>query len=1404
MDSKKRGVLVVLVLVLFIFNSLSVLSFTKYEDVEWYGDCDDPVEEECNAILKLTSYISSFNNYEGRGACGQKDGKELPKSFPSSIANGNTGCYLQIVEEEVSEDCGWAALKIGSVVGYTMIRALRLKNWLADSDNDDDDDARDLIDKKSFMIRGGSYANDELICDTDERWTRCSPGFHGEAVSWESEKVTTTFVCLPNIVGANIWMNIEDIDETVDRDEDGDPDYSDCAPDDGRVHGGFACAMDYNVLTDSEVEAEVEYEECDTVADCDQFPYEAKCDEDKSWCQYNFCLSNPADEICGDGIDNDCSEDLEGDAVYDLGDDDDCDLEEYKHSCENFCLSDDNHCSWIETNKENNCCGDDGLEDLGELEEGFDEDAGNYVCFNKELVGREETEFPESVWPNEPGPLGEDNRCSGQWCWVNALGDAKFNIYTINNYFSPPYDIVSNGAEWYQCQAEGPLPKLELPPDPDSDITEIKKNANRFYCYQEGNHWSWAECAGTPDVERGRINPGIKGRYGGEGLYTLPLKVGDEIQPEITDPEIYLDSRKYEDFYGDNYLFDFSGYDYFNFMVKFPGEINPPVDVRLEMYGRDGEELYFDKDVLSYTTNNPFFTDNFMHVQVPIPSDLQGVGFIKLKAEPTAMDMTVRNVYLSKESQDQLCSGQDAIEESSWLTDMDQADPRKEIDGEQLCTELFGLEAWLGDDEEVDLPEASCCGNTKSEYYAGSSDPLGENETNYGCWNSQPLADGERIMNVEYEVEYVNQEIVLDYPEEPFDVTLTMQSEATEASDTNGDSGPTYSCPEFVCGAEVAVGGCSQVFNDGCTGVTKTGPGETCTVSYEFCSVFGGCTLENKPFICEDTVYQINEISLEEETLYENKIINFNNPPLLIDELKLNKNDFASLTCTEGYSPCPGEEELVTSGYVRVVSNNPNVDVYLTTFYDLSNQLEEVTYQDFFQDKTTFYIMAELNENYQPIKTFNHENPTNTYTHSCNQDECLFPLPGEPPYTVTNLHPDLYDLYFVTEEGELPINQEATTDLSANIKAKRVAQQIIYNYPEDDDPQFYGCQAPAYLEEATDYLVNQPYCSYKSGKFCAFSTQHQEESGEIFPTINSWSDEPLTMVGYESVELTTESMEDFYNRIELNLKPYTENQDRNFTSIALPTRNIISNAEFKPKGSKEVPHWEFEISARDEEDALEQVDRGYKVILNQDEILRSERIAIPQNETLHFSANLSCQNTKITLSDKDGTATEPESFTNIFTDNNTALSIEFTGPCQIYQPLLQLLDDLGPVNYYKKPYQQAAEDDPRAGIACCPQDFCWNGYACVEPMTDLAYLVEHIKSGRDYRCVQGIWKYQPVKFDWNFDQWGFCSTEEQCFVSPDGSSENTVQTFYEGQIPNCIENKEYLFDHYCDQGNWSS
>ncbi|MBU0460750.1 MAG: hypothetical protein KJ771_08160, partial [Nanoarchaeota archaeon] len=707
--------------------------------------------------------------------------------------------------------------------------------------------------------------------------------------------------------------------------------------------------------------------------------------------------------------------------------------------------------------------------------------------------------------------------------------------------------------------------------------------------YQEGNHWSWAECAG---IDRGRINPGIKGRYGGEGLYTLPLKEGDQIIEEKTDSEIYLDSRKYENFYGEGYLFDFSGYDHFNFMVKFPGELNPPVDIRLEMYGLN-EELYFSKNVLSYTTNNPFFTDNFMHVQMPLPQNLKGVAFIKLNSAPV-IDMTVRNVYLSKESQDQLCSGQDAIEESSWLTDIDQADPRKEIDGEQLCTELFGLEAWLGDDEEVDLPEASCCGNTKSEYYAGSSDPLGENETYYGCWNSQPIADGETTMNVEYLVQYYNTDIVLDY--QPIDFTYSQEVVAGNFKIFEAES---YSCPDFVCGAEMAGAGCSQVFNDGCTGVTKTEPGETCTVSYEFCSVYeSGCVSRDEQFNCDQTSVDVAETYTDFDELLDEYdsyadipdglVVRITEPitedyqwqksspaelqesnsaeqliflesPKVLRSFEVRKKDFFITETDEYYGQFTITPELPTDANYRVYFYDPLIPYDYGPSFPAS-QLQSAV--------STLYVLAEMTENYQPIKTFNHENPTNTYTHSCNQDECLFPLPGEPPYTITNPHPDLYNLFFVTDEGELPIGQEATTDLSANIKAKRVAQQIIYNYPEDDDPQFYGCQAPTYLEEATEYLFNQPYCSYKSGKFCSFSTQHEEESGEIFSTINSWSDEAITQVGYESVELTTESMEDFYNRIELNLKPYTENQDRNFTSIALPTRNIISNAEFKPKGSK--------------------------------------------------------------------------------------------------------------------------------------------------------------------------------------------------------------------------------------------
>jgi len=92
-------------------------------------------------------------------------------------------------------------------------------------------------------------------------------------------------------------------------------------------------------------------------------------------------------------------------------------------------------------------------------------------------------------------------------------------------------------------------------------------------------------------------------------------------------------------------------------------------------------------------------------------------------------------------------------------------------------------------------------------------------------------------------------------------------------------------------------------------------------------------------------------------------------------------------------------------------------------------------------------------------------------------------------------------------------------------------------------------------------------------------------------------------------------------------------------------------------------------------------------------------------------------------------------------------------------------------------------------------------------MSTLTTVTEHVAEGRDYRCIDGQWKRSVLKFDWNNQQWGFCPQESQCFVLGDtavAKAENTAQSFYKGEYPICINNSEYIFDNYCNKGNWTS
>lgn len=101
-------------------------------------------------------------------------------------------------------------------------------------------------------------------------------------------------------------------------------------------------------------------------------------------------------------------------------------------------------------------------------------------------------------------------------------------------------------------------------------------------------------------------------------------------------------------------------------------------------------------------------------------------------------------------------------------------------------------------------------------------------------------------------------------------------------------------------------------------------------------------------------------------------------------------------------------------------------------------------------------------------------------------------------------------------------------------------------------------------------------------------------------------------------------------------------------------------------------------------------------------------------------------------------------------------------------------------------------------------------------MTPFSQFAEHISDGRDYRCIQGIWTSSPVKYSWNGDQWGFCSQDNQCFVRPSDpanalvDSKYTIKDIYNKNnkatpnLPLCINDKESILDHYCDNGDWTS
>ncbi|MEK6969886.1 MAG: hypothetical protein AABW48_05655 [Nanoarchaeota archaeon] len=1446
--NKKRGMLVVVLLLFLVVLSSSGLGIdindNKYVTIGYFGD--DGTEVGCDT--KTVSLDETKFSQPGKRAtligddnCNLADvvGYEQPPS-------DHPGCWFLMIEDEAypSDDEGLQAiLNLGtmfdSIHSQSPNAVAALAGWSPEEANCGE--PVELCQLNSYTYQ---YSN-ALICSNDRSWHKCTYVEKGEdeqgTLAWANDKV---YECTKTELskGSGYYVSVWKALPGTDYDKDGYTDeMGDCA-------NGDPKDPNTKLLADA--------------TNPDLCPPAALDEEGQPACVYPdnskcaICINPGAPEVCGDELNNDCltygtpsKNSLIGPGL--LGDTPD-DCHNNKAACmqepidpvcaEELCEPDedgkvekdcekiicteqknifDEKFSWIQTGEdEGYCCGFSGVGDLGVTREGKGMDkGGQFICLNKneDLVGMEQDKkWGVDIDPTESGEPSARCPVSDGWCWLNAFDNAKYNIFTLKKPGKPAFDIVSNNNNWHICNATTSADpnsrKIPIGKIIGEAMEEVTTRSNHYYCYKEGEHYSWAECAGKVDW-RGNVN--IKGRLEGEGLFTLPLRTEtaegmEEFTKDRYEHTVEISADWYKTFYGDNFLLDFSGYDYLNFMVRFatdeegkPAEIKDtdlPLDVLLTIAGPD-DQIYFNKQkVLSYVINNPFFSgdkDQWMHVRVPLSKNLKNIQQIHFEPNSDKLFLGIRNIYLSKAGEESLlCSGIDSQMENNWITDADDGPSgQTNINGMLLCQALYGKNAWLGYDDEIDQSErgiANCCGNDPHEYYAGSSpeqevsaatEEASATFNQFGCWNSEVIASGTTAMNVEFEVEYWNKQIEYAF----------KNIELPAVDNLYYQTSPTGFAP-------------MKLFQSCKKSPTYLQPGRTseplCTFSFSKLAALPGKT---------DLWFKAMESADQVFTAYAELVVYD-----LLDNQPVGK------LLGKGESILDDNEVILVPPGSWYIDSDEAAEVWNHPLAVVARLKEDV------------YFPAE-----KPMETITKTPVKQTY--SCNgKDKCTFPLPdsfppgNNPKYKITNSNPELYELYFITVDEDnqqqkilvtLP-NQEFNTQAAANLQVQKVAQQILFfNKGADSETTsgFYGCQAASFLEQTKENLLgfsaykNLPYCSVVDKNldfFCAYSVE-KEFNEERFTTINSWSNEEIKYVGYDYANLgipeADEDLSLFYEQAELTLKE--ENfpaRKRNFSASVLPARNFLSNPEFETQGAQgQIPHWDIfknnELVKNEEHHYVDQETRILS-LTSDTEKLRSERIAVPKNSNLHFSQTQPCKTVKVFLFDKDGKATgNADDLTNIQTDDASYLMLEFTGGCKIEKPVLQLKDAHTPVDFSSFKSQEILENfNARSGQACCPQDFCWNGYACVKPMTESTFMTEFINEERNYRCIAGKWVEGDVKRDWNDLTWGFCKKKDQCLVLPTGKEENTAKSFYEGKSPLCIDTSQYILDHYCDKGNWTS
>lgn len=1135
----------------------------------------------------------------------------------------------------------------------------------------------------------------------------------------------------------------------------------------------------------------------------------------------------------------------------------------------------------IETQNGGVCCGNNGNTDLGDIQS--DTNGNRYLCVNvDEAIGtNEEAGAPRTVRDT----LVKKDLCDHKsWCWLKDFDEA-FQIQTIKKQ-NNPYDVVSNGKEWVEC-TEGAT-TLTKPIFSNPNLREsYEQRSNRFYCYQKNSGLEWAECGfyksagsdeGDPytnvnNYEFANIDQ-AKRRLVGDSLFRLPY------------PEAFPEP------------FDFTGYDQLEFLVKITPKgddsVKPPFNVQLTIYGPEDENRipleYYRNIVLGEASNGVFNKDNdgqwgvdkWVHVQVDIPSNLFGVHGIVIEGIPRELvNVEVKNVYLSKKGRlTPLCSGEKSIETNSWLSDIDHYDlSTPAISGGDLCTAIYGSEAWLRNTDQTDR---MCCGDDKAEYSA-----FGQEKA---CWNSQVLEKDKTAGNVEATISYkskiipiVNDPISfdlnflvepLDEERETVDYILCGYSVGHENLDCDGQQDPEIQNNNDH--ARLIWNNLNPILTNSVSinfGTQPIGPNDAPVPIkgwlelYSFGTKVADVAVPIKELLGRAVIplSVIDKIIFDSNVRYKEGLpfSDFGYSPFRFGMLPTGEQTIVihDLMVTPGLLTVMTYDQIkkILDGTIAntldyrfsVTSSDQNVDV------SFSPGSDTVTLQDIRQNGPV-WVVAKMKHSV-PGEPELRDSFNVPFTYPCLSSECLYPLPGFPPYTIMNEHPELYDLYFVTgprQEDERLIVGEQTFDVPADktamLKAKRVPQQVLFT-----ENKFFGCQAPEYI--TTDEKIsalgnqfdNQQYCSTKPTDSPTYFCSPREGD-----RINSWSTQAVPLYSYNPDErkVTEKQACDPLNPDEVcvdNVAVVPAAQ-RTEQKGAIPGKNLIQNPLFE--GST-LSGWTWEDGKKVIKDNGITVDNGLittaRVVDWNAEILQpisivSNPISIKPDQTYFFSVNgLTCHPQLILFPKQEGRR-EPELQNDEISQQHY---LQFAGEYSFFQvkleglcsePFLVYMSSPSPIGRnlrFKFNTLQGEGTEELNGLACCPSGSCWNGFTCVNNMATSTFQVENVDGTVEYRCIDGNWKSPTELKDWQDKSSGYCPQPSQCFVfgnnnpqvignqefntqgvvnaeyaagiTPEGAEPlnfaGATQQFYtDGTVPTCLNSGEYLLDNYCDNGEWSS